>query len=366
MDPIAHTLVGGTLAKTALQRATPLATATLLIGANLPDIDGMAQFVGRDFSLGVRRGWTHGVLALAVLPAMLAVGMWLLDAWRRRHRGAERPVARLGPLLGLAYLSVLSHPALDWLNNYGVRLLMPFDGRWFYGDALFIVDPWVWLLAGTSLVLAHSRTLSSAAGWVGLASVMTLLVTTTDWTPPAAKLVWAVGVAAVIGLRVWTPRRAGVSRVATVCLAIVVAYVVANVIGTHIARGQAERWLARQGISGVTDIMAAPLPANPFVRDVVAVTDDGYHFVEIDWFAEDRFRVSHPSVSNGPPGLIVEAALMAPEVQGMRRWLRFPSYEVQAIAGGYRVIIRDLRYSRARQTGIGMAVVDLNRDLTLR
>ena len=22
---------------------------------------------------------------------------------------------------------------------------MPFDHRWFYGDAMFIIDPWLWL-----------------------------------------------------------------------------------------------------------------------------------------------------------------------------------------------------------------------------
>ena len=34
------------------------------------------------------------------------------------------------------------------LNSYGVRLLMPFSDRWFYGDALYIVDPWLYLLLG--------------------------------------------------------------------------------------------------------------------------------------------------------------------------------------------------------------------------
>ena len=37
---------------------------------------------------------------------------------------------------------------MDVLNSYGVRLLMPFSGRWFYGDALYIVDPWLYLAAG--------------------------------------------------------------------------------------------------------------------------------------------------------------------------------------------------------------------------
>ena len=45
----------------------------------------------------------------------------------------------------LAYLGILSHPLIDLLNVYGVRLLMPFSERWFYGDALFIIDIWIWL-----------------------------------------------------------------------------------------------------------------------------------------------------------------------------------------------------------------------------
>ena len=44
------------------------------------------------------------------------------------------PPARVGPLLLISYLGVLSHVLLDYLNNYGVRLLMPFSDRWFYGD----------------------------------------------------------------------------------------------------------------------------------------------------------------------------------------------------------------------------------------
>ena len=56
--------------------------------------------------------------------------------------------AKAGPLFLLALVGTLSHPFLDWLNTYGVRLLMPFSARWFYGDALFIVDPFLWMVLG--------------------------------------------------------------------------------------------------------------------------------------------------------------------------------------------------------------------------
>ena len=73
MDPICHTLVGAALAEAGLKHRTRYATATLLIGANLPDVDVLSYaFGGGLTALAFRRGWTHGVLALAVLPVVLA------------------------------------------------------------------------------------------------------------------------------------------------------------------------------------------------------------------------------------------------------------------------------------------------------
>jgi membrane-bound metal-dependent hydrolase YbcI (DUF457 family) len=152
MDPIAHTLVGASLAQTGLKRLSTFGTLTLLLAANAPDIDAFTMFLGRDVSLGARRGWTHGVLAIAVLPVALAGLVWLLGRIRAPRDGAQAP--HFTPLLVLSGVGVLTHPLLDWLNTYGIRLLMPFDGRWFYGDALFIVDPWVWLLAAEPARLA--------------------------------------------------------------------------------------------------------------------------------------------------------------------------------------------------------------------
>src|SRR5579862_9732608 len=154
MDNLCHTLAGAVLAEAGLRRRTPLAVPTLLIGANLPDLDALAYLRGPVFALGFRRGWTHGVLAMLVLPVLLA---GLMLAWDRlvRRRGDE-PADPRG-LLVVAAVAVTSHPLLDLLNTYGVRLLMPFSGHWFHGDALFIVDPWLWLLFGVGTALAIRR-----------------------------------------------------------------------------------------------------------------------------------------------------------------------------------------------------------------
>ena len=41
---------------------------------------------------------------------------------------------------------MLSHLALDWTNVYGIRLLLPFSGRFLHLDMTDVVDPWILLL----------------------------------------------------------------------------------------------------------------------------------------------------------------------------------------------------------------------------
>ena len=364
MDNLAHSLVGAWMAEAGLKRATPLATVTLVIGANLPDIDGLTMLAGsRDTSLLLRRGLTHGVLALAVLPWLLAGAVVLGDRYLRRRRHPEKAPARFWPLLGLAYLSVLSHPLLDWMNTYGVRVLMPFDGRWFYGDALFIVDPWMWLLTAAAVVMADARARWSMGGWLLLGAATTWLVVATELAPLPVKGLWLVGIAAIVFLRVRGVRSIPVERVATVCGAALLLYMVGMFAGSRLAERQAAQWLRQRGVEAER-IMAGPLPANPFVRDVIALAPGRYEFVGVDWLAGDaeRFRISHQSLPREAPGPIVQAALEAPQVRGFVNWMRFPTWRVEEQAAGYRVVLQDVRYSRTR-SGIGTAIVELDRQL---
>ena len=139
LDPLAHTLAGAALAQTRLGRSTALASPALILGANSYDVDALTTFMSRDLSLAFRRGWTHGVLAVVLVPVLLTLLLMLVDRVRGVWRGCESH-ARALPLLGLTSLAVASHPALDWLNTYGIRFLMPIDGTSYYGDALFIID----------------------------------------------------------------------------------------------------------------------------------------------------------------------------------------------------------------------------------
>lgn len=177
MDNLTHSLVGALLGQAGLKRKTGLAMPALIIGANLPDIDAVAAIYGTQ-SLAMRRGITHGPVALVLLPILLGGGLWTWDRWqsRRGTRPKGRPPVRFGALLYLSFLACLTHPALDWLNNYGIRLLEPFSNRWFYGDALFIIDPWLIAIMVAAIWLSLRRERAGARRWTtparaGLAAV---------------------------------------------------------------------------------------------------------------------------------------------------------------------------------------------------
>ena len=151
MDNLTHGLVGALIGQAGLKRRTGLAMPALIIGANLPDVDAACFFwLDGVEHLGFRRGITHGPIAWVLLPLVLAGLLYGFDRWqeRRGKRPGKRLPVRFGWLYALSFLACLTHPALDWLNVYGIRLLEPFSSEWFYGDVLFIIDVWLWVGLG--------------------------------------------------------------------------------------------------------------------------------------------------------------------------------------------------------------------------
>jgi inner membrane protein len=390
MDPVTHSLTGAALSRTGLHRTTPLATATLVIAANAPDIDVVAMAAGTYGSLALRRGLTHGPIALVLLPFLVTGGMLLYDRLRRRKRQPGAAPLRPLPILGLATLGVLTHPALDWLNTYGIRLLMPFSERWFYGDSLFIIDPWIWLILAAPLVGLYARRRRGTFLWSVLGIGAAVLMLLAPGVPTAARVLWfaaalAVLVHAVRARRTGAaeersttpppPRQTppgdarsagsvaedvgGVMRGARVAVAAAAAYIVLMIASDVAGRSRVVTEAEAAGIS-VADAMLAPVPANPLAGEVVIVTEDVYHLGSFNWL--DRPHVTwRDELPMGARNDIVEAAQQQQEVRDFLRWSRFPYVQVSETPTGHRVRFGDARYPGFDRGGLGGVTVDVDR-----
>lgn len=373
MDPLTHTLLGGVLADTGLRRRSGLATATLLVGANLPDVDVAAYFRGADAALHFRRGWTHGLLAVVVLPLVLTFLVAAFDRWRRR-RGHEGAAVDPKQILLLSGLAVASHPLLDWLNTYGVRVFMPFDGRWLYGDAVFIVDPWTWLLFGGVLFLNHSRGSRSVWRWAALGALTTAFLFLGAGPYGWARWLWAAAVAGLAVARLRRRREPGDAecrRRARFALAAGAAYVVLMLGVTSWAESEVSDGLRSAGVEAAGSFMTGPDRVHPLVRLVVVPTGDDYRFGTFHPFRRPRLRWNDEAVPllkpESLPGTevseVVAAARGAHCVRGMVTWVRYPFYELEPADGGCVVYILDARYVRGRTRGFGGAAVEVGRGL---
>ncbi len=364
MDPLAHTLAGAALARTRLGRGIPLAAGVLIAAANIPDLDVLAYVHGEDAALGCRRGPTHGPIGLLLLPPLVVAVALVIGKLRAREL---RPVAPIRRLLGLAYLGALSHPLLDLTNTYGVRLLSPLSERWSYGDTLFIVDPWLWLLLAAALVLTGRAGALPALGWALLATATSAAVLGAP-VPAPAKLLWALAIAALALLR-WRAGphlRGRAARVAATLVAAAGLYVGAMFAGGRWARADVRAELVRRGVGPVEALMVGPLPADPFGREVVVQVPDGYLYGSHRAFASPRLRLGatlEPKAS-AVADPRVATALADPSVGGFVAWARFPFARVEEHPEGSSVHLLDARYLRVYPPPgrrFGMATVELRK-----
>jgi inner membrane protein len=153
LEPITHLLTGACLGRAGLNRKTALATATLTLAAEAPDIDVLGNFHGIAFGFAHHRGFTHSLLGVMPVSALVVGLMYFF--WRARGRKTKNRSLppRWGLLFLYSYLAGLSHLLLDFTNNYGVRPFWPFSEKWYSWDIVFIVEPILHILLAGGLVV---------------------------------------------------------------------------------------------------------------------------------------------------------------------------------------------------------------------
>ena len=302
MDNICHTLVGAACGEAGLKHRTRYGNVTLMIAANLPDVD-VLSFLTDTAPISFRRGWTHGILAQLLLPVMFTGVMYaigrlvarrraLREGGRLRRDGAGPPL-HAGWLLLLSYVGVYTHVFLDFLNNYGIRLISPLDWRWFYGDAVFIADVWMWLALGAGVWLTRRQ-------------------------------------------RRWGPSRAA--------LAFVSCYIAAMLVSAQAARAVvADTWRETSG-TAPRALMVGPLPLTPFTRVVIIDAGDRYEVGTFRWWPTGVTFEPDSIVKNAGHPLVKKARTQSPQIRDFLVWARFPFWTMTRESGGTRVTVGDVRF----------------------
>lgn len=360
MDNLTHSLVGLAAAKAGLARTSPYATAVCVVAANLPDADILAALGGEWNYLYHHRGVTHSIIGTFVLALLVPVafyaGDFLVACVRRRPTRA-----RFSGLLLASLILSATHPLLDWTNSYGVRPLLPWSRAWYYGDLVFIIDPWLWLSLGGAAFLLTAQTKWRTAAWAAIALVITgamllLPLRAADFNyPVASRALWMVGLAGLaVAHHARIAARWGAS-LAVIALALVIVYWAALSLIHHTALQQAQQiaaGIATENSEQIVKVAAMPTLANPLRWQSIVQTNTATYRFELsadeaegaDAVARKALRIE--MVQRGKAARIVGQAVADRRAQIFLDFARFPATRLQAGCLGETLVqFADLRFT---------------------
>jgi len=329
VDAITHVLAGACIARVGLNRQTALATLTLILTAEAPDLDELVGLKGPVAGFIHDRGFTHSFVGVALVAAAVVCFMYMI--WRFRGRKGKDLAPRWRVLFGLSYLAGLSHILLDFTDNYGVRPYWPFSGKWYSWDIVYIADPVVTMLLLGGLFLSVLAALMNEE--FGRASKM-----------PCGRLGAAmalIGVVAVWGIRDHEHRRA---------------------LHTLEARQY-------EG-AGPVRASAFPLWWNPYLWTGVVETARSVTAVRVNSRSQDLDPQVETQIRYKPEKTLATLAAKSSSLgRAYMDWARFPITETEALESGrrgYVVRFKDMRFeftgSRVRYSPFAM--VRLNQDFS--
>ncbi len=324
MDNLTHTLTGLALSQAGLNRKTRFATLALVVGANLPDVDLLTRVAGTATYLKLHRGITHSILGVTVLAVLLAGTIYYFGRKAAPKRSAPPLDGRW--LLGICWIATSSNLLLDFTNAYGVRPFLPFSGRWYAWDIMFILDPLLLALLGLGL---------------GLSLLLRLVSEEVGARKPAFRggAIFALSaLVLLVGIRAFAHRR------------------VLGMLEAHTYAGENPQ---RVG--------AFPAPSNPFVWTGVVETEAVFHVLPANALNDDvdaeRTRVFRKAESS--PAM--EAAMKTRTAAIFLDFARFPWGQVLETEDGFRVTFQDLRYVSLESDRRRFSVeVDLDKNLRVR
>lgn len=249
MDNLTHTLIGATVAHSLPKKLRkPEIYWASLIGNNLPDADVLQKLIpGTDEldSLVHHRGYTHSffiAFALAYVGSMLV-------ALITKPKGKRRVTREI---YFFTLLGCFFHIGADFMNSYGVHPFTPFIDQWFYGDSVFIIEPWIWMML-LPMAIALALKTSAKRMWTGFLALGLALIWFVDYVVLPVKM----GVTLMAGLSYWVHRTRTSARLAAVALISVIAMFFS-------VSALVKQEVRATSHAPYADIEATPAPGNPF------------------------------------------------------------------------------------------------------
>jgi inner membrane protein len=275
MDNVTHAFIGAAMAECAVPRGAVARTRTVflaagVVAANAPDVDLLYTGL-TEAPLGYllhHRGHSHTLPGLAALGLLIWAGVRFLP-WTRS--GVVETERRWIVLIAVA---LLGHLLMDTANSYGTHLFYPFSSRWVYGDAVFVLEPWLWVILGAGLALnarRYWRALPAVLALAPLAAVSALGLL------QVRVLMAMLGVAAVMAIatRAWDRQRR-----AAVILAVATTIFVLMPAVSRGAKTEARRSVLAMEPGEIVDIVSDANPGVPWCWSVLTLqkgrrVDDG-------------------------------------------------------------------------------------------
>jgi membrane-bound metal-dependent hydrolase YbcI (DUF457 family) len=266
VDNVTHAFVGAAMAECALptdalSRTRAVFMCVGVVAANAPDLDLFYSGIIEE-PLGYllhHRGHSHTLPGLAALGILIWSGLRIAPQLWRAVRGAE---SRAMLLIAAA---LIGHLLMDTANGYGTHLFYPLSSRWVYGDAVFVLEPWLWAIFGVTLALNANRR------WRALPALLSIFLigglAYVGLLPPSVLAVMlGVVTAAAVGVRAWDRKqRAMTALLATAAIFIVMAGF------SRVVKAEARRAVAGLEPAEIVDTVADANPGVPWCWAVLTL-----------------------------------------------------------------------------------------------
>jgi len=182
VDSLSQLVLGSAIGIAVMGRRTAAWKAALWggVAGTLPDLDALVDFGDAVSNMVHHRAQSHGLFYLSAFAPLMAWGVS-----RLHHQ--ESLFGRWWLAL---WLTLFTHPLLDYFTIYGTQLLQPFSSYPFGLGSMFIVDPLYTLPLLISVVVALVGKRFAGLRWNALGLVVSCLYL--GWSVAAQQTVKSV------------------------------------------------------------------------------------------------------------------------------------------------------------------------------